>query len=135
MIFEMLIFAIHSPILLDLTFNINHRISPSMNANIVQSAYGSYSLDQVLTFLAILKTYFIAKLVPLITSVTADNSRKINDIKGLLPDFQFYLNVSLIERPLPILILAIFYVAIFFGVSIDFMERNQTLVNPKTGQY
>ena len=89
----------------------------------------------MLTFLAILKTYFIAKLVPLITSVTADNSRKINDIKGLLPDFQFYLNVSLIERPMTILIIAIFYVAIFFGVSIDFMERNQTLVNPKTGQY
>jgi hypothetical protein len=73
--------------------------------------------------LGILKTYFVLKLLPLATSVTANNSRKINEIKGLIPDFHFYLSVSLIERPAAILILGIFYVAIFFGISIDLFEK------------
>jgi len=130
----MLIFSINPPILADAVFSISNRSGPVVK-DVAQSASANYSLDIILSTSAITKTWFLIKLLPLITSVTADNSRKINEIKGLIPDFQFYMRVSLLERPTTVLTVTIFYIAIFFGISIDYFERSQTLVNPKTGLY
>jgi hypothetical protein len=128
----MLIFSINPPILADAIFSLSNRTGPVVKG-VTQSTSAIYSIDIILTTLAITKTWFLIKLLPLVTSVTADNSRKINEIKGLIPDFYFYLRVSLLERPTAVLTVSIFYIAIFFGISIDYFERSQTLVNPKTG--
>lgn len=114
----MLIFSINPLILVDAVFSISNRSGPVVKG-VAQSASANYSLDIFLSTLAITKTWFLIKLLPLITSVTADNSRKINEIKGLIPDFQFYMRVSLLERPATVLTVTIFYFAIFFGISID----------------
>lgn len=125
---ELLLFIIHSPLLLDSSFIMSHRASSSLET---QSSI--YTFDQSLTFLCIFKGYFIAKLLPLGTSVTADNSRKVTEIKGLYLDFKFFLNVSLLERPLTVLFVTLLYIVIFFGLSVHIFEKGQNLKNPKTG--
>lgn len=83
---EMLIFSINPPILADAIFSLSNRSGPVVKG-VTQSTAANYSIDVILNTLAIAKTWFLIKLLPLVTSVTADNSRKINEIKGLIPDF------------------------------------------------
>ena len=86
-----------------------------------------FTFDQTLTFLNVLKFYFILKLLPLITSVTADHSRKISEIKGMQLYFKFYVNVSFIERPFLVLITIALFIIVLFGLSIHLYENGQFL--------
>jgi hypothetical protein len=78
LLIEIVIFILHSPLLSDFSYSMKNRIQSNMD-----QLSSVFTFDQTLTFLNVLKFYFILKLLPLITSVTADHSRKISEIKGM----------------------------------------------------
>jgi len=122
LLIEIVIFILHSPLLSDFSYSMKNRIQSNMD-----QLSSVFTFDQTLTFLNVLKFYFILKLLPLITSVTADHSRKISEIKGMQLYFKFYVNVSFIERPFLVLITIALFIIVLFGLSIHLYENGQFL--------
>jgi hypothetical protein len=113
LLFEMFLFSIHTPILTDFTYNLSHRQYKSGEPSFI-----SWTFDQNLTYLSTLKVYFLFRALPLLTSLTADNSRKISDITGLKLNFKFYFNVLLLEHPLWLLLTTIGVIVFCGGITL-----------------
>lgn len=131
MFIEMLLFAIHTPFFIDLAYNATNRISS--NPFHKEQTRSFQAMNQAVTFLSISKCYFIVKLLPLFTSVTAATMNKVREIKGVRLNFQFYVKVLMLEKPLQFLSCILLCIIVLFGLSIFIYERGQLLLNPKTG--
>lgn len=85
-----------------------------------------------MVFFSLFKVYFVIRIIPHLTLLTPENSRKISDITGLDLNFIFYFNIVLIERPITFLILTLLYLVTFVGMLIHIYEKsNSSLFNPK----
>ncbi|TNV85769.1 hypothetical protein FGO68_gene2985 [Halteria grandinella] len=127
MLFEMFLMCIHSPIMADFSFSISHRFYLAS-----EPKFGTFTMDQSMVFFSLFKVYFVIRIIPHLTLLTPENSRKISDITGLDLNFIFYFNIVLIERPITFLILTLLYLVTFVGMLIHIYEKsNSSLFNPK----
>lgn len=83
MLFEMLIFSVHPVLILNFEFSVAQRGLKSF-----------YNFDQITSVFAVLKVYFVLKVMPEITQIANEKVRKICLINGFEPDFKFFLIVG-----------------------------------------
>jgi hypothetical protein len=82
-----------------------------------------YNLDQFLTFLALGKTFFIFRLIPHLTAVKSNASKKLYDLNGVPIDNSLFVRVQLKEQPLMILGGSLLLCTIIFGFGMQIFER------------
>ena len=85
-------------------FSVSHRTDPKI-----------YNLDQFLTFLSLGKSFFILRLIPHITAVKSNASKKLYDLNGVPIDNSLFVRVQFKERPLMILGCSLLLCTIVFG--------------------
>lgn len=112
MIFEILAFIIHPPIMAEFTFKVDS-----------EGLSTSYNLDEILTSLTVLKLYFVLRVIPQFTSLATDRARRICDLNGFEPDFIFFLKITLKEKPFILLTFCLTLFTVSFGLVVQIFER------------
>ena len=76
-----------------------------------------------MTFLSLAKFYFVFRLLPYLTAIKSNLSRKIYDLNGVAMDNSLFLRVQFKENPVIILGGALAACTIIFGFAMQIFER------------
>ena len=82
-----------------------------------------YNFDQFLTFLCLWKSIFVLRLIPHITSVRNNISKKLYNLNGVPINNSLFVRVQFKERPLLILGCSLLLCTVVFGFAMQIFER------------
>ena len=85
-------------------FSVTHKTDPKI-----------YNLDQFFTLLSLGKSFFVLRLIPHITAVKSNASKKLYDLNGVPINNSLFVRVQFKERPLMILGCSLLLCTIVFG--------------------
>jgi hypothetical protein len=91
-----------------------------------------YNFDQFLAFLSLSKCFFVMRLIPHLTAVKSNASKKLYDLNGVPINNSLFVRVQFKERPLMILGGSLLLCTVVFGFAMQIFERG---IGPQDSTY